>query len=257
MSVLVQDGNRGIAATHLSGLALSKCFKPINLQFEKNMHTRPKRSLVSAVFSNHLENIGQTGNRLQIGLKIEHVWKHHPVFGALWILSMGANQEKAEPRSVNHGISVSVGLLGSCWLGVSWTKSLCFMKFDPFLVQTATIGLALGFLLVLTDSCRYGNSKWSQEIMNKRWDLLVTLTGTSSTLIQGKHQQFPGTEKNCTLSRTFTFSMTSESSAELGQLNFNRAPLTFASQSLEVSCWSCIEITNRDWLPHATLVETR
>ena len=73
MSVLVQDGNRGIAATHLSGLALSKCFKPINLQLEKNMHTRPKRSLVSAVFSNHLENIGQNGNRLQIGLKIEQV----------------------------------------------------------------------------------------------------------------------------------------------------------------------------------------
>ena len=45
---------------------------------------------------------------------------------------MGANQEKAEPRSVNHGISVSVGLLGSCWLGVSWTKSRCFMKLDPF-----------------------------------------------------------------------------------------------------------------------------
>lgn len=148
-----------------------------------------------------------------------------------------------------------------CWAPVGWESvgqsHAASWSLILFLVQTATIGLALGFLLVLTDSCRYGNSKWSQEIMNKRWDLLVTLTGTSSTLIQGKHQQFPGTEKNCMHSRTFTFSMTSESSAELGQLNFNRAPLTFVSQSLEVSCWSCIDITNRDWLPHATLVETR
>ena len=68
---------------------------------------------------------------------------HHPVFGAL---------EKAEPRSANHGISVSVGLLGSCWLGVSWTKSRCLMKFDPFLVQAATIGLRFGARLVTVAS---------------------------------------------------------------------------------------------------------
>ena len=42
---------------------------------------------------------------------------------------------------MNHGISVLVGLSGSCWLGVSWTKSRHFqvdaaasnfVKFDPF-----------------------------------------------------------------------------------------------------------------------------
>lgn len=103
MSVFVQDGNRGIAATRLSGLSLSKCFKPINLQLEKDMHTRPKSNLVSLVFSIHLENINQNWTYL----------KPPPGFSCI-------------VDSLCDGISVLVGLSGSCWLGVSWTKSRHF-----------------------------------------------------------------------------------------------------------------------------------
>lgn len=70
----------------------------------------------------------------------------------------------------------------SC-LAASWSLILFLVQ------QTATISsLALGFLLVLTDSCRYGNSRWSQEIMKQTLGPLSD-AGTSSTLIQGKHRQ--------------------------------------------------------------------
>lgn len=133
MSVLVQDGNRGIAATRLSGLSLSKCFKPINLQLEKDMHTRHKSNFVSLVFSSHLENINQNWTYL----------KPPPGFSCIVDSSL-CERITRKHRSPEVWIMVSQFWLG-CRAPVGWesvgqshviSKLMqllsCFVKFDPF-----------------------------------------------------------------------------------------------------------------------------
>ena len=117
MSVLVQDGNRGIAATRLSGRSLSKCFKPINLQLEKDMHTRPKSNLVSLVFSSHLENIHQNWNRLQIGENRTYL-KPPPGFSCIVDSSL-CERITRKHRSPEVWIMVSQFWLG-CRAPVGW-----------------------------------------------------------------------------------------------------------------------------------------